>query len=79
MDRLSWVNEDLLPGEKSCIQQRGVRLYDGENKVDSRGLFRGEKESVHAQTSFDSGTVRLTSHRIVWDDEDQQARRLHSD
>ncbi|XP_065842907.1 vacuolar protein-sorting-associated protein 36-like [Oscarella lobularis] len=59
MDRLSWVNEDLLPGEKSCIQQRGVRLYDGENK-----------------TSFDSGTVRLTSHRIVWDDEDQQGRTL---
>eukprot|EP00118_Oscarella_pearsei_P005111 m.22919 g.22919 ORF g.22919 m.22919 type:complete len:388 (+) comp28422_c0_seq2:172-1335(+) len=59
MDRLSWVSEDLLTGEKSCIQQRGVRLYDGENK-----------------TSFESGTLRLTSHRIVWDDEDQQGRTL---
>lgn len=26
------------------------------------------------QTTFDNGTLKLTTHRIVWDDLDQQVR-----
>eukprot|EP00118_Oscarella_pearsei_P005112 m.22923 g.22923 ORF g.22923 m.22923 type:complete len:50 (+) comp28422_c0_seq3:172-321(+) len=46
MDRLSWVSEDLLTGEKSCIQQRGVRLYDGENKVAMKEAFSGKQRQL---------------------------------
>ena len=28
------------------------------------------------QTTFDNGTLKLTTHRIVWDDLDQQVRHL---
>ena len=34
MDRTYWVEpNDLLPGEKVVAQQSRVRLYDGEEKV----------------------------------------------
>ncbi len=34
MDRTYWVEaNDLLPGEKVVAQQATVRLYDGEEKV----------------------------------------------
>ena len=36
MDRLYWCDGgNFLPGEKSVGQQRGVRLYDGEERVNS--------------------------------------------
>ena len=36
MDRLYWCDGGIfLPGEKSVGQQRGVRLYDGEERVNS--------------------------------------------
>ena len=36
MDRLYWCDGGtFLPGEKSVGQQRGVRLYDGEERVNS--------------------------------------------
>ena len=34
MDRTYWLEEvNLLLGEKVIVQQTGVRLYDGEEKV----------------------------------------------
>jgi ribosomal protein L27 len=35
MDRFSWIsnNTQLQAGELLVIQQRGLRIYDGENKV----------------------------------------------
>ena len=33
MDRLTWCDESLLPGEVNILQQSGVRLYDGEERV----------------------------------------------
>ena len=35
MDRFSWIvgNRQLKSGEQQVIQQHGVRIYDGENKV----------------------------------------------
>ena len=35
MDRFSWISSDsqLQDGESLVIQQRGLRIYDGENKV----------------------------------------------
>ena len=32
MDRLSWSNRTLLPGESSLFEQTSVSLYDGDDK-----------------------------------------------
>ncbi|OCT95983.1 hypothetical protein XELAEV_18013675mg [Xenopus laevis] len=52
MDRFSWCTGLLDIDETLVIQQRGVRLSDGEEK-----------------TKFDSGTLLLTTHRLIWRDQ----------
>ncbi|XP_065191065.1 vacuolar protein-sorting-associated protein 36-like [Sycon ciliatum] len=59
MDRLTWCDESLLPGEVHILQQASVRIYDGEDR-----------------TSFEAGALQLTSHRVIWDDQDQDGRTL---
>ncbi|XP_028397949.1 vacuolar protein-sorting-associated protein 36-like [Dendronephthya gigantea] len=61
MDRFSWIssNTPLNTGEELVIQQRGLRIYDGENK-----------------TNFDNGNLILTSFSLIWEDEEQQDRRI---
>uniref|UniRef100_A0A8C5P7C8 Vacuolar protein-sorting-associated protein 36 n=1 Tax=Leptobrachium leishanense TaxID=445787 RepID=A0A8C5P7C8_9ANUR len=52
MDRFSWCSGLLDIDETLVIQQRGVRLSDGEEK-----------------TKLDSGTLLLTTHRLLWRDQ----------
>ncbi|XP_055493454.1 vacuolar protein-sorting-associated protein 36 [Leucoraja erinacea] len=52
MDRWAWANGLLDMTETLVIQQRGVRLYDGDDK-----------------TKFDSGSLLLTTHRLLWRDQ----------
>ncbi|XP_075448130.1 vacuolar protein-sorting-associated protein 36 [Ascaphus truei] len=52
MDRCSWCTGLLDIDETLVIQQRGVRLSDGEEK-----------------TKFDTGTLLLTTHRLIWRDQ----------
>ncbi|KAM4699787.1 vacuolar protein-sorting-associated protein 36 [Discoglossus pictus] len=52
MDRFSWCTGLLDIDETLVIQQRGVRLSDGEDK-----------------TTFDTGTLLLTTHRLIWRDQ----------
>ncbi|XP_053564364.1 vacuolar protein-sorting-associated protein 36 [Bombina bombina] len=52
MDRFSWSTGLLEIDETLVIQQRGVRLSDGEDK-----------------TTFDIGTLLLTTHRLIWRDQ----------
>uniref|UniRef100_A0A6I8RZP4 Vacuolar protein-sorting-associated protein 36 n=1 Tax=Xenopus tropicalis TaxID=8364 RepID=A0A6I8RZP4_XENTR len=52
MDRFSWCTGLLDIDETLVIQQRGVRLSDGEDK-----------------TRFDTGTLLLTTHRLIWRDQ----------
>ncbi|XP_053312299.1 vacuolar protein-sorting-associated protein 36 [Spea bombifrons] len=52
MDRFSWCSGLLDIDETLVIQQRGVRLSDGEEK-----------------TKFDTGTLLLTTHRLLWRDQ----------
>ncbi|KAM5182282.1 vacuolar protein-sorting-associated protein 36 [Mantella aurantiaca] len=52
MDRFSWCSGLLEIDETLVIQQRGVRLSDGEDKC-----------------KFDSGTLLLTTHRLIWRDQ----------
>ncbi|KAM4797198.1 vacuolar protein-sorting-associated protein 36 [Rhinophrynus dorsalis] len=52
MDRFSWCTGLLDIDETLVVQQRGVRLSDGEDK-----------------TKFDTGTLLLTTHRLLWRDQ----------
>ena len=83
MDRTYWVEtNDFLPGEKVVAQQVTVRLYDGEDKVlcvhGIRFLINDHPKTILSipQTTFDGGTLQLTTHRIIWDDEDQEVCML---
>ena len=73
------------------VQQVTVRLYDGEEKVPSFHGFLIIDHLLSAivikvcvcvcvcvcvQTTFDGGTLQLTTHRIIWDDEDQEVRPI---
>lgn len=42
MDRFSWTSSSnlcVLPGESGIHQQSGIRIYDGDKKVESTVLF----------------------------------------
>ena len=88
MDRFSWTsssNTCVIPGESGVHQQSGIRIYDGDKKVEItlnyltdrviRCLRFGNNAFLwlfFAQTTFENGTLKLTTHRIVWDDLEQQ-------
>lgn len=95
MDRFSWTSSSnvcVLPGESGVHQQSGIRIYDGDKKVESlvqfldqRMMFQSSSWFVpdvvklpyssfnfFVQTTFENGTLKLTTHRIIWDDLDQQ-------
>ena len=55
-------------------QQVVVRLYDGEDKVTFPPLPHVVTFVIMVQTSFDSGTLQLTNHRLIWDDEEQEVK-----
>eukprot|EP00079_Xenopus_tropicalis_P032974 XP_017946745.1 PREDICTED: vacuolar protein-sorting-associated protein 36 isoform X1 [Xenopus tropicalis] len=74
MDRFSWCTGLLDIDETLVIQQRGVRLSDGEDKVGMRVIVAPNKHclplSVFASnTRFDTGTLLLTTHRLIWRDQ----------
>ena len=75
MNRAYWNDiGSFLPGESSVAQVGGVRLYDGEDRV--RYYFACVCHHVLLrsliQTEFDSGTLQLTTHRLLWDDDEQE-------
>lgn len=52
MDRFSWTSGLLELGETLVVQQRGVRLCDGEEKVTGaapRGAWRGPREGAQGR------------------------------
>lgn len=52
MDRFVWTNGLLDMNETLVIQQRGVRLYDGDDKV-----FLSEIVSVNSTESYEMTTM----------------------
>lgn len=62
MDRFSWTSSSNL-----CILQgeSGIHQQSGVR------IYDGDKK-----TTFENGNLKLTTHRIVWDDLDQQDRAI---
>jgi len=62
MDRFSWTSSSNL-----CVLpgESGVHQQSGIR------IYDGDKK-----TTFENGTLKLTTHRIVWDDLDQQDRAI---
>uniref|UniRef100_A0AAR2J336 Vacuolar protein-sorting-associated protein 36 n=1 Tax=Pygocentrus nattereri TaxID=42514 RepID=A0AAR2J336_PYGNA len=57
MDRFMWTNGLLEMNETLVIQQRGVRLYDGDEKVTFCGVFR-----QHAKSSGIGKSAKIVIH-----------------
>ena len=49
MDRFSWISSStqLQAGELLVLQQRGLRIYDGENKVGRTHTFVNFQKHLH--------------------------------
>ena len=49
MDRFSWISSStqLQAGELLVLQQRGLRIYDGENKVGRTHTFVNFDKLIH--------------------------------
>lgn len=63
MDRVYWVEVGQLLPGEKVVSQQS-----------SIRLYDGEDK-----TSFDSGNLQLTTHRLIWDDEDQEGRTIALD
>ena len=66
MDRFAWTDGMLAPDEQLVVQQNGVKIYDGENKVLSEEIFHSRflTVSVTVQQSVSS----TASCRILGED-----------
>lgn len=63
MDRTYWVEANDLLPGEKVVAQQATVR-----------LYDGEDK-----TTFDGGTLQLTTHRIIWDDEDQEGRVIALD
>ena len=64
MDRFAWTDGMLAPDEQLVVQQNGVKIYDGENKVLSEEIIHSRFFNCQCHCSVSS----TASYRILGED-----------